>query len=104
MLPAVTPLPPGSGFLVHRVLVTWEKCSSLLLLSSPLLKAPVSSRTELTAVARGDSISRGKFLTKALKEKNRPGEKKLPKHSKNKQKQDKSFNVQQTGIVLLEND
>lgn len=86
VLSAVIPLPPGSGFLVHRNLITWENCSSLPPFSSPLLKPPVSSHTELTAVARGDSIMRGKLSTKGLKEENRPDEKKLPKRSKNKQK------------------
>lgn len=103
VLSAVTPSPPGSAFLVHRFLVTWENCPSLPSLSSPLLKPPVSSHTELTAVATGDSITREKFLTKSLSLKNRSGEKRLPKHSQKRQ-HEKSFNVQQTGTGLLEND
>lgn len=75
--------PPGSGFLVDKILVTWENCSSLPLFS-PLSKPPVSSHTELAAVARGGTIMREKFLTKGLKGENRPSEKWLPKHLKKK--------------------
>lgn len=84
VLSAVTPSPPGSACLVLRVLVTWENGPSLPPLSSPLLKPPVSSHTELTAVARGDSITRGNSLTEGLKGRNRPGEKRLPKNSQKK--------------------
>lgn len=86
---------------LYRILVTWENYSSLPALFNPLLKPPVCSHTELTAVAEGVTVMRGKFLTNGLKGKNQTWWEKATQTPKKKKKNQHSANWNRTPGKLL---
>lgn len=116
----MVPSPPGSHFLVYRLLVIQlGRVAPPYLLFSPQVSFPplyavktnvkttsFSPDRTLTVMCSGiltvDAVMRGKCLMKALEKTNRPGEERLPKLSLLKKKKKKSLvNNHRTG--LLEN-